>query len=193
MEPQKLRTLKILEAVDNGDTPSQRDLARQLNISLGLVNSFIKRLVNKGYFKVTTIPRNRVRYILTPKGAAEKTKLTYEFIQYSVRFYKDARHKLKTIFTGFEQEGIKSVAFYGAGELAEIAYLSLQETSMSLVVILDDINKGKKFFGQMVKSFSNVSDSEFDKILVMGSDDSLEAKKKLLEAGIHEDKIVFLT
>ena len=51
MDPIDLRTLKILEKVDNDGAPSQRDLARDLNISLGLVNSFIKRLVKKGFFK----------------------------------------------------------------------------------------------------------------------------------------------
>ena len=74
MDPKDLRTLKILEKVDNDSVPSQRDLARDLNISLGLVNSFIKRLVKKGYFKARHVPRNRIRYFLTPKGAAEKSR-----------------------------------------------------------------------------------------------------------------------
>jgi DNA-binding MarR family transcriptional regulator len=91
MDPKDIRTLKILEKADNDIIPSQRDLARELNISLGLVNSFIKRLVKKGYFKVTHVPRNRVRYMLTPMGASEKTRLTYLYIQYSYNFYKDAR------------------------------------------------------------------------------------------------------
>ena len=62
MDPKDLRTLKILEKIDNDVVPSQRDLARDLNISLGLVNSFIKRLVKKGYFKARHIPKNRMRY-----------------------------------------------------------------------------------------------------------------------------------
>ena len=74
MDPKDIRTLKILEKVDNGMSPSQRDLAGDLNISLGLVNSFIKRLVKKGFVKITTIPKKRIKYILTPRGAAEKTR-----------------------------------------------------------------------------------------------------------------------
>ena len=81
-----IRTLKILEEIENDHTPSQRDLSKKLNISLGLVNSFVKRLVQKGYLKITTIPKNRVKYILTPKGAAEKTRLTYQYIQHSLAF-----------------------------------------------------------------------------------------------------------
>jgi len=77
MDPKDIRTLKILEQVDNGKTPSQRDLAGELNISLGLVNSFIKRLVKKGFVKIRTVPKKRLKYILTPHGAAEKSRLTY--------------------------------------------------------------------------------------------------------------------
>ena len=61
MDTQDIRTLKILEEIEGNKTPSQRYLSDQLNISLGLVNSFIKRLAQKGYFKVTAIPRNRVK------------------------------------------------------------------------------------------------------------------------------------
>ena len=53
MDQDELRTLKLLEAVDASQPPTQRELARDLNISLGLVNAFIKRLAKKGYFKIT--------------------------------------------------------------------------------------------------------------------------------------------
>lgn len=72
MDHQNFRTLQILEEIENSYGTSQRELAGKLNVSLGLVNSFMKRLAHKGYLKVTTIPKNRVKYILTPKGAAEK-------------------------------------------------------------------------------------------------------------------------
>lgn len=127
MDPIDLRTLRILEKVDNDGAPSQRDLARDLNISLGLVNSFIKRLAKKGYFKMGHLPKNRVRYILTPRGVAEKSRLTYEYIQYSFKFYKIARQRLRDLYAGLETQGVRRIVFYGAGDLAEIAYLILQQ------------------------------------------------------------------
>jgi DNA-binding MarR family transcriptional regulator len=75
MDIKEIRTLKILQEFDAKDPPSQRYLSNKLNISLGLVNAFIKRLTQKGYFKLTTIPRNRVKYILTPKGVLEKSPM----------------------------------------------------------------------------------------------------------------------
>ena len=75
--------------IERDGNHSQRDLSRRLNLSLGLVNTFLKRLVNKGYFKVKTMPRNRVKYFLTPKGIARKSRLTVEYLHYSINFYHE--------------------------------------------------------------------------------------------------------
>ena len=107
MNPQDLRTLHLLEEIERDNSPSQRQLAHRLDVSVGLVNSFVKRLASKGYFKITHIPKNRVKYLLTPKGAAEKTRLTYEYIKYSYGFYRDARKKLHKIFRTAARPGGK--------------------------------------------------------------------------------------
>ena len=166
MDPKDIRTLKILEKFDNDVVPSQRDLARDLNISLGLVNSFIKRLVKKGYFKARHVPKNRMRYFLTPKGASEKTRLTYEYIQHSYNFYKEARQKLRDLYTELESQDVSSIVFYGAGDLAEIAYLSLQETNIKLVAVVDDEKNGKRFMRYMVEHPDRLVALTFDRILI---------------------------
>ena len=174
MDPKDIRTLQLLEEIEKNEMPSQRHLAKQLNISLGLVNSFVKRLAQKGYFKITTIPKNRVKYILTPKGAAEKTRLTYNYIKHSYLFYKDARNKLRELFKNFEENGVQKIVFYGASDLAEIAYLSILETSIVLVAIIDDTKYGKKLFNYRIKPLNEIENMEFDKILI--TDISLKDK-----------------
>ena len=192
METQDLRTLKILEKVDNGYSPSQRDLARELNISLGLVNSFIKRLALKGYVKVTTIPRRRIQYILTPKGMAEKSRLTYRYIQSSYQYYRQARQKLQELFRGLETQGVQSVVFHGASDLAEIAFLSLQETGIGLVAVVDDRKPCKKLLGHEIIDSRELARVSFDRIVITedGTRDLL--LDRLLTSGIPRDKIVFV-
>ena len=190
MDPKDLRTLKILEKVDNDTVPSQRDLARDLNISLGLVNSFIKRLVKKGYFKVRHVPKNRIRYFLTPKGASEKTRLTCLYIQHSYNFYKDARQKLRDLYQGLEEQGVSRVAFYGAGDLAEIAYLSLQETNIELVAVFDDEKIGKRFMRFAVGNPENMASFSFDKILITSINSTELILQRLTAMGISDDVVV---
>jgi DNA-binding MarR family transcriptional regulator len=166
MNPQDIRTLKILEAIDGEDAPSQRDMAESLNVSLGLINSFIRRLAKKGYFKVTHLPRNRVRYILTPKGMAEKTRLTYAYIQYSYRFYRDARHRTRKLFRELEAQGSHRVAFFGGGDLAEIAYISLQESDLAFAGIGDFSGNGDFFFGHRILGLDELLDTAFDALIL---------------------------
>ena len=190
MDPKDIRTLKILEKVDNEIVPSQRDLARELNISLGLVNSFLKRLVKKGYFKARHIPKNRMRYYLTPRGASEKTRLTYEYIQYSYNFYKEARQKLRDLYSGLEKQGVSRIAFYGAGDLAEIAYLSLQETNIELVAVFDDEKIGKRFMRYTVVHPDRLTWLSFGRILITSMISAELILQKVSALGISKGSVV---
>lgn len=193
MDPKDLRTLKILEKVDNDAVPSQRDLARDLNISLGLVNSFIKRLVNKGYFKARHIPKNRMRYFLTPKGAAEKTRLTYLYIQYSYNFYKEARQKIRELYSDLEKQGVSRLVFYGAGDLAEIAYLSLQETDIELVAVFDDEKQGKRFMRFTIFDPGRMASFSFDKILITSINSTEIIFQRIATLGLPNEAVVQLS
>jgi len=185
---QEIKTLRILEEIGKKEVPSQRDIARNLNISLGLVNSFIKRLVRKGYLKITTIPSNRVKYLLTPKGAVEKTRLTYAYIQYSYQFYKDARIKLKQLFSELSEKNLKRIVFYGATDLAEIAFLSLQETPIQLVAIFDAEKAGNLFLGLKIEHPERLPEFSYDRILYTDDDPDDEFFSK-----INKEKVVLIS
>ena len=192
MDTQDIRILKLLEEIDKDYTQSQRDLSNKLDISLGLVNAFVKRLANKGYFKITTVPKNRIKYILTPKGAMEKTRLTYQYLQYSFELYRGARRNLQKHFNGLVAQGVKRVVFYGVSEIAEIAYICLQETAIKMVAIVDEERVGKIFLGNVVKDPRVLESMLFDKILItsMKKDDS--QLEQILKKGIASSKIVML-
>ncbi len=192
MDNQDLRTLKILEEIEKDKAPSQRYLAGKLNISLGLVNSFIKRLSQKGLFKIKNIPKNRVKYILTPKGAAEKTRLTYKYIQYSFQFYKSAREKLRILFYGLTKNGNKKIVFYGAGDLAEIAYISLTEVPIELVAVIDDNKAGEIFMDFVITDSDYLNAIYFDKIIITNIDDTENILKSILKKGISRSKVAML-
>ena len=192
MDAQDIRILKLLEEFDTDNSPSQRYLSKKLNISLGLVNSFLKRLAHKGYFKITTIPRNRVKYILTPKGALEKARLTYEYIQYSFKFYKDARLKIKQTLKDLEKDDILDIVFYGISDLAEITYVSLQETTIKLKAVVDDEETGKMFLGHRIESSDVLDSMTFDKILITAISTSGNPVDTLLEKNINKNKIMLI-
>ena len=192
MDHNEFRTLKILEEIDKEYTPSQRDLANELNISLGLVNSFIKRLANRGYFKIVNIQKNRVKYLLTPKGVAEKTRLTYEFIKLSYQFYNGAREKLRKLYEELENRGSNRIVFYGAGDLAEIAYISTQGTAINLVAIVDSHSKGSRFFDNHILDPEELRTLSFDSVLITAVDSIDSVYVSIINKGVPKNKIVTL-
>jgi DNA-binding MarR family transcriptional regulator len=192
MDPQDIRSLQMLEEIENNYGPSQRDLARKLNISLGLVNSFIKRLATKGYVKITTIPRNRVRYILTPKGFAEKSRLTYEFIQYSFHFYKKAVMELHELVDEFRRRDVKKVVFFGANDIAEIASISLRGSDVELIGVVDEEMAGEEFLGFRVKSIKDLRKAHYDRVIITRVDSRELGLQELLQNEIPREKIIVL-
>lgn len=160
--PEKHRSLQILSELSDNDSLTQRDLSGRLGIALGLVNSYIKNLMAKGLITVKAIPPRRYAYYLTPKGFAEKTRLTYNLLQDYTRIYREARANFKRLFSELSSDGVKTVVFAGADEVAEIAFLTLQETDIELRGIIDEEMAGKKFLGRDIMPLSAASSGKFE-------------------------------
>src|SRR2546425_11059614 len=137
MDLQGKRDLQLLSEVERDACVTQRSLAKNLGVALGLTTLYLKRLARKGYIKITTIPKHRIKYLLTPRGMAEKSRLTYLYMQYSLSYYRDMRQRLKVVLTGLASAGAKRVVICGTGELAELAYISLREMDWTLVGFVD--------------------------------------------------------
>ena len=191
MDSKNLKTLQLLEAIAADKPTSQRELSDVLQISLGLVNSFIKRLVKKGYCKVTTVPKNRVKYMLTPAGAMEKTRLTYEYISSSYHYFKAAKNRVEDLYSNLHSEGATRVVFYGAGELADIAFLSMAGTGVRLIDVVDPNKEGEMFSDFIVKAISRLRRVDYDAILVTRVDNHETVLNDIEGVGVPSDKIRF--
>ena len=189
MEKEDLQILRLMTEIDRNGDHSQRELSRRLNISLGLVNTFLKRLVSKGYFKVKTMPRNRVKYFLTPEGLARKSRLTVEYLRFSMSFYKDVKNLLLKKFTEMESNRVHSILFFGAGEVAELAYLYLQLTGIRLAGVVDDERVDQSFFGTPITDLDRVKQADWDMILLTRLDRTEQDIRSLLERWVTVDRI----
>jgi DNA-binding MarR family transcriptional regulator len=192
MEKEDLHILRLMGEIDRMENHSQRELSRSLNLSLGLVNAFLKRLVGKGYFKVKTMPKNRVKYFLTPEGLARKSKLTAEFLHYSINFYRDVKSLLLNKFSEMEGKDVRTVLFCGAGEVAELAYLYLQLSRIRLVGIVDERLQGRMFFGFRVSGFDRLENPDWDMVVLTRLEDTEKIITALIEKGVKEEKIAII-
>ena len=125
-------TLEILQAIEDEEGVTQRHLAQRLGVALGLTNSYLKRCARKGLIKVQQAPANRYLYYLTPKGFAEKSRLTAKYLSYSLSFYRKAGASCGRAFDECMRKGWRSVVLCGVSELAEIAAIKAMERAIEL-------------------------------------------------------------
>ena len=184
------RELMLMSELEGGAPISQREIAGRLGIALGLVNSYLKNLVQKGFVTVKDYPRNRYAYLLTPKGFSEKSRLAFEHLSNFTRLYKVARKGFETLFLEISEQGYRHVAFCGVDETAEIAFLSLQESQLSLSAVLDVDLAGHMFFGQPVLFLNNIQQHYKDgPVIVTSYYRTNELLEILMECGVSADRI----
>lgn len=130
-------TLSMLDAIGSGQKVTQRTLAANMGIALGLTNVYLKRCIKKGFVKMRKAPARRYAYYLTAKGFAEKSRLTAKFLSRSFDFFRSARQDCDEVFAECERRGLRRVALVGASDLAEIAVLAALNSAVEVIAVVD--------------------------------------------------------
>jgi DNA-binding MarR family transcriptional regulator len=190
------RDLRLLTAIEEGTPLTQRALAERLGVALGLANLCLKRLARKGYIKVVHFndrpaARKRLRYLLTPKGLAEKSRLTYEHMVYSLHLYRRTRQTLRESLGRMAADGLKRVVCYGTGEAAELAYLTLRELGLEPLAVFGP-EPGGRFLGFPVRPVAELTGEEFDAVVVATFERPETTLDALVALGIPREKCVTL-
>jgi len=197
----ELQTRRILEKVAASNTMSQRSLSRELGIALGLTNLLIRRLIAKGWIRIIRVRPNHVRYVVTPSGFAQQARLSKDYFLHSVRFYAEARDRVQKKFAEMVAQsspiGRPAVVFYGAGEVAEVAYVCAQRTSLRLVGVVDDNQAGKDFFGLTVVPRAALARGRcggmpYDWVVVTAADADATLRSTLKATGVPASNVFWL-
>jgi DNA-binding MarR family transcriptional regulator len=197
-------TRRLLDAFESDLSVSQRSLARELGIALGLTNLLIKRLVHKGWIRVIHIKPNRVRYLITPTGITEKSRMSRAYFHASVDFYRQTKDRIQQQFSalssGWPNDGTpglrKRIVFYGAGEVAEIGYICLVDTDLQLVGVVDAA-RTKPFVGLSVCTPEQLdglalSGQPFDRLVVMSFSNTDALRAEVLDLRVPPDCVFWL-
>jgi DNA-binding MarR family transcriptional regulator len=182
------RTLEILDTVQRNEQMSQRYLSRQLGVALGLANSYLKRCVRKGWVKVQQAPANRFLYYLTPKGFAEKSRLTAEYLSTSLSFYREAGNSCSRLLDQCERNRWQRLLLCGVSDLAEIATLRAMERNITIVGIYDPTSEREQFLGKRVWKVLDQADMHDARILT----EIAEPRERHAEISSHPGDIPLL-
>ena len=133
INPENKHELRILEQIEQDPDATQADLAARLGVAIGTINWYVKRLVGKGHVKVTRLQRRRLRYLITPEGISEKSRLAMEYVQVSMGMYRATRQMARDLLAEARAAGFNQVAVEGDGDLVDVCRLTCIEQSVPVV------------------------------------------------------------
>jgi DNA-binding MarR family transcriptional regulator len=191
--PQEIRELNLLQELEKNPIISQRELSHKFGIALGVTNACLKRMARRGWIRITALDHRRIGYYLTPKGFAEKTKLTLHLISWTVQHYSSLKDIIVEKFLEMQNKGIERIVFYGVSDEMEVAYITLQGVKLKLVGIVEDDERFKPqiIFGYELEPLSRIQKLKPDGVLITALG-KYEEKKERLKTFLDE-KQVYIT
>jgi len=149
--------LSLLTSVEADGARSQRRIAAELGVALGLVNAYLKRAIKKGLVKVGHAPARRYAYYLTPQGFSEKSRLTIKYLSSSFSLFRKAKEEYGRIFDRALALGFERVVLAGKSDLCEIAILCAVDRPISILAVVDPDETMSRFIGvKVVRSYDEV-------------------------------------
>jgi DNA-binding MarR family transcriptional regulator len=146
-ESERRHIAGLLTFIEREADVSQRKLASELGVALGLVNAYVKRCVRKGLIKIRKVPSRRYAYYLTPRGFAEKSRLTTEYLSWSLTFFRRARAECSAVMIDARRRKWRRICLVGASDLAEIAILCASEQELKVVRLVDSDTSKRRVVG----------------------------------------------
>lgn len=126
---------QLLSEIEHNPSFTQRKLAADLGIALGLMNQYLKRCITKGWVRGTQISARRLKFFLTPEGFKEKSNMVANYLASSFGFFRDAKSQCELIFYYCNQHNWRTIGLLGIGDLADIALLIGNNLRLNIVVI----------------------------------------------------------
>lgn len=188
-----LGLLAVMEALEEKDEISQRELAKVTGLNLKKVNYCLHKLLEKGHVKFQRVRKNPDKrsylYILTPAGLKAKSRLTYRFIKFTFDFYSRVEEKLRTMIAQLTEAGVTTVVLSGKSDIAGILIGLAGERKIEVVAVLDRSPYGGNFAGVPVVERSKIDSLPCDAIVITDLDDAEGAEDDLRRRGIPDDRI----
>lgn len=188
--PQEIRELSLLQELERNPIVSQRELSKKFGIALGVTNACLKRMVRRGWVQIKGLNHRKIGYFLTPNGFAEKAKLTFHLISWTMQHYSTLKNIIVEKLLEMQNRGGQRIVFYGVSDEMEIAYVALQGLNLTLIGIVEDDDKlsPRIVLGFKVKPVSRVRELKPDSILIT-SVSTINAKREKLKTFIDPKEV----
>ncbi|MBB28945.1 MAG: MarR family EPS-associated transcriptional regulator [Gemmatimonadetes bacterium] len=191
---ENLGFLAVLEALEDQERITQRELADVTGLNLKKVNYCLNQLLEQGFVKFQRVRKNPDKraylYILTPDGIKAKSQLTYRFLKFTLDFYNKMEKTIKRCLDEMRKSGVERIALFGASEVAKILLSLLKSEHLTVECVLDGNFKGLEFHGVPVLKEDDVKELCVDAVLITSLDTNDKLEDQLRSFGV-EDELVW--
>ena len=139
------REFELINIIGAKISTSQRELSRHMDLSLGMTNMLVRRLIAKGYIRIKQLNRRKVEYILTSKGFAEKMQKSVRYTLKTINSIGLIKSKLKKIFLKYYKQGERTFYILGRSDLSSLIDMVLKEEHVTnyTIIYIHDISEAK--------------------------------------------------
>jgi DNA-binding MarR family transcriptional regulator len=182
-------TRLMLHVIETRGQVTQRSLAGELGIALGLTNIYLKRCIHKGLIKARKAPARRYAYYVTAKGFTEKARLTAKYLTRSLGFFRLAREDCSELFRACEARGVRRIVLIGAGDLCEIAALAALDSGLEVAAVFDQETNRQQLAGlRILRDPAEIAG--IDAVVITDMKDPQGAYERMAEI-LGDDRVFF--
>jgi len=138
MTPEELRTLTLFNTVESRPEINQRQLARELGVSLGLTNTYFQRVLKKGWIRAQQVKPRRWLYFLTPNGALEKSRLSLSYLHRTLESFRELKNKGDEYLCVLSKKGVHGIHLCGDDDLTEILSYCFSGFEIELLSVIPE-------------------------------------------------------
>ena len=138
MTPEELRTLTLFNTVESSPDINQRKLAQELNISLGLTNTYFQRVLKKGWVRAKEVKPRRWLYFLTPQGALEKSRLSLSYMHRTLDSFRELKSKGDEHLRVLYKKGVSGIHLCGEENLTEVLSFCFSGFEIELLSVIPE-------------------------------------------------------
>ena len=136
MTTEELRTLTLFNTVERKPEINQRQLARELDVSLGLTNTYFQRVLKKGWIRAKQVKPRRWLYFLTPQGALEKSRLSVSYLHRTLESFRELKSNGDEYLRILSKKGVLGIHLCGEDDLTEVLSFCFSGFEIELLSII---------------------------------------------------------
>jgi hypothetical protein len=138
MTSEELRTLTLFNTVERKPEINQRQLARELDVSLGLTNTYFQRVLKKGWIRAQEVKPRRWLYFLTPQGALEKSRLSLFYLHRTLNSFRELKSKGDEHLRILSKKGVRGIHLCGEIDLTEVLSFCFSGVEIELLSVIPE-------------------------------------------------------